>query len=86
MHQSYFLQLFILGFYMPLIIHCLNVCCCFQIVYTLLNMTLFVKVEEFISLQSFVFVSIAVVELLDSTTICMSINNTLAEIVCCCFS
>ena len=72
---------------MPLnyIIHCLNVCCCFIIVYTLLNMTLFVRVEEFISLQNFVFVSTSVVELLDSTTICMSIN-TLAEIVCCCFS
>ena len=48
-----------------------------------LNMTLFVRAEEFISLQSFMFVSTAVVELLDSTTICMSINNTLAEIVCC---
>ena len=38
-HQSYFLQLFLLGYYMSLIIHCLNVCCCFIIVYTLLNMT-----------------------------------------------
>ena len=66
---------------MPLIIHCLNVCCCFIIVYTLLNMTLFVRAEEFISLQSFMFVSTTVVELLDSTTISMSIN-TLAEIVC----
>ena len=28
----------------------------------------------------------SVVELLDSTTTCMSINNTLAKIVCCCFS
>ena len=71
---------------MPLITHCLNVCCCFIIVYTLLNMILFLRVEEFISLQSFMFVSTLVVELLDSTTICMSINNTLAEIVCCCFS
>ena len=44
-------------------------------------MTLFVRVEEFISLQSFMFVSTSVVELLDSTNICMSINNTLAEIV-----
>ena len=34
-HQSYFGQLFLLGFYMPLIIHCLNVCCCFIIVCTL---------------------------------------------------
>ena len=49
-------------------------------------MTLFVRVKGFISLQSFMFVSTAVVELLDSPTICMSINNTLAEIVCCCFS
>ena len=85
-HQSYFPQLFLLGFYMPLIIHCLNVCCCFIIVYTLLNMTLFVRAEEFISLQSFMSVSTSVVELLDSTTICMSINNTMAEIICCCFS
>ena len=54
-----------------------------QIVYTLLNGTLFVRVEEFISLQSFMFVITSVVELLDSTNICMSINNTLAEIVCC---
>ena len=37
-------------------------------------MTLFVRVEEFISLQHFMFVSTSVVELLDSTTICMSIN------------
>ena len=64
-----------------------------QIVYTLLNMTLFVRV---ISLKSFMFVSTAVVELLDlpiivfctsysnhSTNICMYINITLAEIVCC---
>ena len=41
-------------------------------------MTLFARVEEFISLQSFMFVSIAIVELLDSATICMS----LAEMVC----
>ena len=34
-------------------------------------MILFVRVEEFISLQSFMFVSTSVVELLDSTTICM---------------
>ena len=56
-----------------------------HIVYILFNMTLFVRVKGFISLQSFVFVSTAVVELLDSPTICIAINNTLAEIVCCCF-
>ena len=44
-------------------------------------MILFVRVEEFISLQSFMFVSTSVVELLDSTTLCMSINNKLAKIV-----
>lgn len=56
------------------------------IVYILFNMTLFVRVKGFISLQRFVFVSTAVVELLDSPTICIAINNTLAEIVCYCFS
>ena len=45
-----------------------------QIVYTQFNMTLFVRVKEFISLQSFMFVSTAVVELLDSTTICLIIE------------
>ena len=44
-------------------------------------MILFVRVEEFISLQSFMFVSTSFVELLNSKTICMSINNTLADIV-----
>ena len=34
-------------------------------------MTLFVRAEEFISLQSFMFVSTSVDELVDSTTICM---------------
>ena len=39
------------------------------------------RAEEFISLQSFMFVSTAVVVLLDSTTIHIAINNALAEIV-----
>ena len=34
-------------------------------------MTLFVRAEEFISVQSFMFVSTSVVELLDPTDICM---------------
>ena len=63
-----FYNCFYCGYYMPLIIYCLNVCCCFIIVYTLLNMTLLVRVEEFISLQNFMFVSTSVVELLDFTT------------------
>ena len=49
-------------------------------------MTLFVRVKGFISLHSIMCVSTAVVELQDSTNICMPINNTLAEVVCCCFS
>ena len=36
-----------------------------------LNMTLLVRAEEFISLQSFMFVSTSVDVLVDSTTICM---------------
>ena len=86
-HQSYFLRLFLLGFYMPLIIHCLNVCCCYS---DCLHTVKYDIVCEgrgvHFSTCSFMFVSTAVVELLDSTTISMSINNTLAELVCCCFS
>ena len=85
-HQSYFPQLFLLGFLYATnntLPECLLL---FHYCLHTLNMTLFVRAEEFISLQSFMFVSTSVVELLDSTTICMSINNTSAEIVCCCFS
>ena len=44
-----------------------------------INVFTFSIIEEFISLQSF---STSVVELLNSRTICMSINYTLAKIVC----
>ena len=57
---------------MPLIIHCLHECLLlFHYCLHTLNLALFVRAEEFISLLSFMFVSTSVDELLDSTTIRM---------------